>query len=254
MSGGLEGLKIINTRAIAVSKAFSAEIEAQGGTVIQAPVMTFQSLPLTPSSVAVLHELNSFDWIVWTSGNGVRFFMEQLKAFNITLPQQLNIAVVGSKTAQIIKNYGLQPDIIPSRFTAEMLAAAMQKKAKGRVLLPLGKMAKQELEIALQADGFETYRVNVYDTVCNEKVKPVLKQIIEANTADVVTFSSPSAVRFFCELTASLECSLFWERVAIACIGQVTAGEVVRQGLHPAIVPETYTASALIESIIHYYQ
>ncbi|GGE42572.1 hypothetical protein GCM10011391_21720 [Pullulanibacillus camelliae] len=252
MTEGLNGLRILITRAQSAAQSMIADIEKRGGQALIAPVMTFQSLALTDNAQQKLKELGQYQWVMWTSANGVRFFMEHLKHLGLSLPSHVQLAAVGKKTAKALEEYGYATDFIPREYTAKALAAGMREEERGRVLLPLGRLAKDDLSETLTRLGFISERLNVYDTLCNEAIRPLLHQLILENRMDVVTFASPSAVRFFLTLIQPLDTTLFWKHVIIACIGEVTAEEVKRHGLTAQIIPKQYTASALIQSIAHY--
>jgi len=252
MTARLNGLNILITRAQAAAQSMIADIEYHGGQAFVAPVMTFQSLSLKDDEEKKIKELGQYQWVIWTSANGVRFFMEHLKHLSLSLPKKMKLAVVGEKTAKVLEDYGYSADFVPEVYTAEALAAGMRREPSDRVLLPVGKLAKDDLSKELRQLGFAVERVNIYDTLCNEAIKPRVHQLVLDNSINVVTFASPSAVRFFLILTQSLDMELFWQRVVIACIGEVTAAEVERHGLTAHIVSAQHTASALIQSIARY--
>jgi len=252
MTENLNGLNILITRAQIAAQSMITDIERCGGQSLVAPVMTFQPLSLTTDEKQKMKKLEQYQWVMWTSANGVRFFMEHLKQLSLSLPKEMKFAVVGEKTARALKDYGYSADFIPEVYTAESLAEGMGQEPSVRILLPVGKLARDNLGEKLRKIGFSIERLNVYDTLCNEAIKPRLHRLILDNAIDVVTFASPSAVRFFLILTQSLDMKLFWQRVVVACIGKVTAEEVEHHGLTAHIVSAKHTASALLQAIARY--
>ncbi|MGV3487946.1 MAG: uroporphyrinogen-III synthase [Tuberibacillus sp.] len=255
MPHSLQGKKILLTREKAPSLLMAEEIRALGGEAVIAPVMKMVPNPLSPSEREAVKRINAFDWIIFTSSNGVKYFIKHAESLGINISKP-KIAAVGSKTAKAVQDYGLTVHRMPVEFTAEGLAEQFsQNGAHGSsILLALGQLAKSELERHLQLAGCRTMRIDVYKTEANEGIKDDLSRILLKNDIDVVTFASPSAIDFFLSLTEHLNLHEFWSRAIVACIGKVSAAHANKRGLSPQIVPEVFTAQSLIEAIADYYK
>jgi len=254
MSRSLKGRKILLTREKGPSLLMAHDILALGGEPVIAPVMKIVTSELTPFELKTIKEANRFDWIIFTSSNGVKAFMKHLDILGASISKP-KIAAVGSKTAEVIREYGLTVQTVPKEFTADSLARQLvQNETEGTsILLALGNLAKNEMEGQLRNAGCLTTRINVYQTMENKEVKEDLSRLIQEQNIDVVTFASPSAIDFFLSLTKHLDLNDFWNRAMVACIGKVSAEHAQKRGLLPRIVPNTYTAQSLVEAIADYY-
>lgn len=254
MPSTLHGKNILLTREKASSELMAHDIQALGGNPIILPVMKIIHNKLSHTEYAIMMQAHRFDWIVFTSPNGVKAFINNVKSLNIKLTNT-KIAVVGKKTAQVASVLGLNVDLIPDEFTAGCLAERLAENGtkRGSILLPLGNLAKSDIEVLLNNAGFQTTRINVYSTVINGEIQQELQKLVQDQTIDVVTFASPSAINFFLSMTNHLDLNDFWKRSVVACIGKVSANYARKNGLNPQIVPNTYTANALIKSIADFF-
>jgi uroporphyrinogen-III synthase len=254
MSGPLKGKRILLTREKAPSVAMARAIRALEGIPVILPVMKIIPAELSQGEWDIIRQSNDFDWIIFTSPNGVKTFMTHVNLLGIDITQ-IKIAAVGKKTAQTLHDYGVVVERIPEEFTAESLADMFIKnESKGtRILMPLGNLAKPHLEDQLQKAGFLTKRINIYKTVINDEVREDLIKLVNEQKIDVVTFASPSAIEFFLLMTRELDLIDFWHETVVACIGKVSANYARTRGIQPRIIPETFTAQSLIEAISEYY-
>ncbi|WEG14039.1 uroporphyrinogen-III synthase [Pullulanibacillus sp. KACC 23026] len=248
-ASALLGRRLLITRDGASAMAMAKVVESYGGIPYLAPVLSFKQALLGEADI---HAIMEQDWLVFTSANGVRSFFDQIKErSSIGFPR---IAVVGSKTAEALNQYGLKADLMPSDFTARALATAFSELPEGQKLAILkGQLAKESLEESLKEQGHLVSSYIVYHTVPNYEGKSDLQRVLKEHPIDVLTLTSPSSLAFFLELSGYTVNDPFFDRVLLGCIGPETKKFALEQGFSHVIMPNQYTVKALIEAIAAYY-
>jgi uroporphyrinogen III methyltransferase/synthase len=250
----LAGRSILITRASGQIEEFSRLLGSFGATII--PFPTIEIVPPddwrpVDDSIA---KLDSYDWIIFTSVNGVRLFTRRLpeNGADITALAGKNICAIGPRTQGELEKLGLTITFCPSEYRAEAVADGLKTIGiQGeKILLPRARDARNILPKALREAGALVDEVEVYQAVkpatSNASLNPILKKGI-----DVVTFTSSSTVRNFMELVSDKS---VMNGVKIAVIGPITAETVRDYGLEPHITPQEYTIPALVDAIVQYFQ
>ncbi len=250
----LIGKRIVITRPQAQSAAFAAALLDVGAIPILFP--TIQLVPMADNQPlnAVLQRLAEFDWIVFTSANGVRYVLDQLAGLGIA-PQTLNrakVAVIGPSTAEVLTTHGVHIDLQPEQFVAELLLASLQAggSVRGqRFLLLRAEVAREMLREELIKQGASVEEIHVYRTVIGQPT-PEAFEAVRAGV-DILTFTSPLTVQNFCELLPN-DAHRIAQASLVACIGPITSQAVTKIGLpfRHKIVAEQYTVSGLLDALI----
>jgi len=210
--GPLAGKTVVVTRARAQASQLRMMLETLGATVIEAPVLrvTFRNEDLvTDERVG-----SRWDWIAFSSQNGVDAFFAALRAagrdaraLGTTL-----VAVVGDATAAALERHGVMADFVPSRATGECLAAELPRVSGARVLLPHGSLAEDRLADGLRARGAHIEPVVVYETL----PLPLDDRLgAQVTNADAITFASASSARFLADALGELRPGASTKLVAI---------------------------------------
>jgi uroporphyrinogen III methyltransferase/synthase len=255
----LFGKRIVVTRAREQASDFVARLSELGAECVEFP--TIEMIP--PMSWKKLdraiENLESYQWLVFTSVNGVSYFFGRLQdsgkdARNL---KGIGIAAIGPKTAEAIRANGVQPDLVPEEYRAEAVVEAFRKhRIKGlRILLPRAAEAREVLPEQLEEMGAAVQVVEAYRTVRPDGAKDEVRAMLEKGGLHMVTFTSSSTVNNFMEMfEGEGEELLKWmEKVAVACIGPVTAKTAQERGLNVQILPSDYTIEALTEAIVEYF-
>jgi uroporphyrinogen-III synthase len=250
MDKPLRGKRIVVTRAREQARPFAAGLEAEGATPVLFPTLRFAPMPDPAPLDDVLARLAAYDLLVFTSANGVRFFMERVEALGVRVPPELRIAAVGPATAAALERRGLRAGCVPGVFTAERLAEALGDVAGRAVLLPQAEIARKTLADALADAGARVDAPAVYRTLPADPT-PSERAALDAG-AHVVTFASPSSARNFVALLGD-RARLLTETALVACIGPVTAAAADELGLRPGLVPETHTTDGLVSALIEHF-
>jgi uroporphyrinogen III methyltransferase/synthase len=200
--------------------------------------------------------LEEFDWLVFTSVNGVRMFFERLRALgrDVRVLHGARVAAVGPQTAQDLADRGLLPDVVPAEFRAEGVAEAMVAAgASGqRVLLPRAAGAREILPVLLRESGATVEEVHSYQTIIARVDVGEVRNLLQDNAVDLVTFTSSSTVRNFLSLLGP-DASDLLRRTKVGCIGPITADTAAGAGLDVAIQPAAYTVPAFAEAILQHF-
>jgi len=247
----LRGLRILVTRSGEQEERLCAMIRKRGGIPISFP--TVRMVP--PGDSAPLDEaidrLSSFDWLLLTSANAARFFLERVAARGDgRLPEALRVAAVGPGTRGEIRERGFPVHLTAGKHTAEGLVESLAADGiEGkRFLFPRSESGREVLpeEIARRGGAVET--VTAYRNVVPRKDERATAAIL-ADPPDVCTFASPSAFRnFFLQLGEEEAVSVL-SRSRIAVIGEVTAAAVSDRKFRVDILPERYTLAGMLEAI-----
>ncbi|MEK4028636.1 uroporphyrinogen-III synthase [Pseudobacillus sp. FSL P4-0506] len=251
----LAGKHVLVTRPRGQAASFIDKIETAGGIVHFVPLIAFQSFS-DDREEEWLQQLSTYDWIILTSKNGVDFFFQQLKNRNIDRTViRGRFAAIGTKTAAVLQNYGFHAEYIPEKFSADQFVEEItggRFEAK-KVLIPKGNLARTAIADALREKGMTADEWIVYETYFPEEANQQLIDLLVTNKADILTFTSPSAVRHFMKAIKEVGMHTL-EHSVVACIGPVTKKEADRFGLHTQICPEVYTSESLAEAIARYFR
>ncbi|MEX0987795.1 MAG: uroporphyrinogen-III synthase [Bacteroidales bacterium] len=251
----LEGKVFIST----VSAGKSAEIrnifQPLGATVVDCPMTAVVGSDLTPQVKEVMINLGKFHWIIFTSANGVIFFHRflQQSGNSTMLPPKIKVAVVGPKTALALEKTGRTADFTGSGDSAESLLDELIENFSmegSEILLPLGNLAPETLEIGLSEIAVTT-RMNVYHTIKTNIRDTTPFNLVKSNRYDLVLFTSPSGVLNFSD---TLGTEIENQGVRAAAIGKVTSRAVDKQGYSCLVTASTSTYQGLADEIVNYYK
>jgi len=253
----LAGKKILITRARERSVEFAKRLKKLGAEIIEFP--TIEIVP--PSSWKgmdrAISQLKSYDWVIFTSVNGVNFFYQRLKerGKNRRFLSGSKICAIGPATSEQLKKKGAQVDYIPKEFVAESILRGFKRMGiEGKqILLARAKKARDVLPHGLRKMGATVDVVEVYRTVKPKGGVMRLKRLLEKKEVDVITFTSSSTVSHFVELLKGTDLKKALKDIAIACIGPVTARTAKKLGVKVQIQPKEYTIPGLTQAIAHYF-
>jgi uroporphyrinogen III methyltransferase/synthase len=245
----LAGRKVAVTRARAQTSELARRLEAHGAQVVQAPAIRVQSLS-EPRSL----DPTPYDLICLTSPNGVEFLFDGLD--DGTHPPGdaralagARVAAIGPGTARALLERGVIADIVPKRFVAESLVEALANINSRRALVARAREARDVLPDALRARGIEVDVVALYETVA-EPLSP--RALEQARSADYITFTSSSTVRFFLQAAGSDGSGegLLSASTRIASIGPVTSATLREHGLEPHVEATRHDIDGLVEALL----
>jgi len=247
----LFGKRVVVTRAREQASQLKRLLEEAGADVLQFP--TIEIAP--PESWASLDRAidERWDWLVFTSTNGVASFFERLfaKGNDVRALAGTKIAAVGQATAADLRARGVQPDVVPERFISTELLPLLAEDQRGiRTAVIRAEEGRDELLDELRRRGGEVALAVAYRTIAAENELDELRAAIASDALDVVTFTSASTVdRFFEKLTDD-ERARVLAHARLASIGATTSEAIRRYGKEPDIVAEEATVVALCAAVI----
>jgi uroporphyrinogen III methyltransferase/synthase len=255
----LFGKRIVVTRAREQASGFLARLNELGAACIEFP--TIQVVP--PKSWDALDRalmrLEGYQWLLFTSVNGVKKFFDRLEHLGMDMRElkDMKVGAIGPKTAEAVYKKGIRPDLVPNEYRAEAVLDAFGKwDVKGKkILLPRAAKAREVLPMGLVKMGASVDEIPAYQTVQPEHDKARVKGMLDKGEIDMVTFTSSSTVTNFVEMFGEERQQLktWMAKVAVACIGPVTARTAEEQGLSVSLIPEEYTIEGLANAIVQYF-
>jgi len=247
----LEGVKILITRPEEQNLLLSSKLRNLGATTVELPTITILSPQSTDRLDRSILRLLHYDWLIFTSVHGVRFFSQRLETLGEPLDKlkQVKVAAIGPATAAALKRLGKEPDYVPTQYLSEKIAVGLGDVKGKQILLPRADIASKNLPDLLRQRGAKVEEVVAYRTVIPEglsadRVKSVLNQGI-----DLVAFTSPSTVRNLAQAVGTNELGVLLKGVKVACIGPVTAEATKKLGIHVDVVARAHTIDDLVEAI-----
>ncbi|EFR40202.1 uroporphyrinogen-III synthase [Selenomonas sp. oral taxon 137 str. F0430] len=243
------------TRARVQASALTEKLTALGAACIEAPVIRIA--PPADGYAALdgaIAELNAYQWLIFTSVNGVEHFFARLHAAgkDTRALGYARVAAIGAATSAALRAFGIRADLVPPEFRAEAVAEELRPllPPRARILLPRAQEARDVLPDTLRAHGAIVDVVAAYETV-PEIEDAAIAQGLASGEIDMVTFTSSSTVKNLVKMLGNITPL---QQVKIACIGPVTADTARSFALEPDIVAKEYTIDGLVRSIKEYIQ
>jgi uroporphyrinogen III methyltransferase/synthase len=247
----LLGKKIVVTRARAQASDLLELLSELGAECLECPTIKIEPPEdYTPLDRAIKN-LSTYDWVIFTSVNGVAFFFERLfaagkdaRAFN-----NLQTATIGPATEKKLFDFGLNSDIVPESYRAESVVKAFGSMdiEGNKILLPRAEEARPT-KMGAAVDEIPVYRTAAVDSDGDQLLNQLDKKSI-----DMITFTSSSTVKNFKDLIPSKKFKTLLQDVIIASIGPITTDTASELGFDVHITAESYTIPGLCEAILHYY-
>jgi uroporphyrinogen III methyltransferase/synthase len=253
----LFGKRVLVTRTREQAGSLAALLAEAGAEVIECPAIRVAA----PDSLGPLDQaiarLESYDWLVLTSVNGVERLLDRLDQTGRDLRalHRVRIAAIGPETARALARHHLRADLVPDDFRAEGLLAALTpaEMLGKRVLLPRAAGARAVLPDRLRAAGAEVDEVVTYRSVVPDESVELLRRALAEAPLDVLTFTSSSTVTGFLTLLDRAVPHTGRAQIAgarVACIGPITAATAAEHGLRVDVVPARYTVPELAASVV----
>ena len=253
----LFGKTIVVTRARAQASNLEQQLQDLGANVLQFPTIRIEDPESWQFIDQAIEYLNNYDWVVFTSVNGVEKFFKRLSinGSDARKFQHVKIASIGPATTEKLKTYGIIADLVPQKYVAESLLEGI--KAQGRIkgqkfLLPRAEEARAILREELIKAGAQVDEIVTYRTVLETDQKETIVENIKSGKIDLITFTSSSTVKNFVTLIGEESLNQL-KKVDIACIGPITKQTAESYKLECKIMPEDYTIPGLVNEIENYY-
>ena len=255
----LFGRRIVVTRAREQASDFLAGLSELGAECIEFPTIEIVPPENWEDLDKTIRSLHGYQWLLFTSVNGVRYFFQRLETLgkDVRDLKGIKIGAIGPKTAQLIHEKGIRPDLVPDEYRAEAIVEAFKKREATafKILLPRAAQAREVLPQELEKMSASVDVVEAYRTVKPDSDRGMVTEMLERGNIHMVTFTSSSTVTNFFEMFEKEGDQLLkWmANVAVACIGPITARTAEEKGLSVNLVPSEYTIEALTSAIVQYF-
>ncbi len=254
----LKGKRIVVTRARQQAPGLVRLLADAGAQVEEVPTIRIEPPDSWEPLDRAIGKLGDFRWVIFTSVNGVGILRRRLEASGRDLGalSGARIAAIGPATAQALRRWGREPEIVPREYRAEALVERLRAEVRpgDRVLIPRAAEARALLVAGLAELGAHVTEVPAYRTRPVRDGADRLREALRSGGIDAITFTSSSTVRNFASLFSPDERRELLKDVVIACIGPITAQTGAEYGLATRVMPREYTIPALARALIDYFR
>ena len=244
----LFGRRIVITRAREQASALAELLHGLGAEVIELPTIRIEpAAGYAPLDQAIAN-LRTYDWLIFTSANGVRYFLDRLDASGSDLRAiQGRICAIGPATREALERFHIKVDVVAEEYVAEgLLAALAPYDLNGaRVLIPRAAIARDILPSELARRGAHVDVVEAYRTIAPPDLPQRAREAI-TRRPDWITFTSSSTVQNFVDAIGAEALS----GIRVASIGPITSETLRKCGVSVDVEAASYTISGLVASII----
>lgn len=244
----LFGQSILVTRPAGQANDLVASFEEQGAAVHVQPAIQIEPLDSWTLLDNAIDELPTFDWLVFSSANGVRHLFQRLFELDLDLRvlAGVRIAAIGPGTAGELAQFHLRADLLPDQFRAESLAAALSEDAKGKnFLLIRASRGREVLAEQINAAGGRVQQVVAYNSRDVAQPEAEISAMLSESRCDWVTVTSSAIARSLAQMFGQ---SL--KNCRLASISPITSATLRQLGYEPATEAVTYTMDGVVEAIV----
>ena len=247
---------LISTQPAESFPEFERALAKSGAFLYNFPMITVIEAEINIQQENILKNISLYNWLVFTSKNGVKYFIKKLEKITGTseLPDYVKIAVIGNKTAQELLKNGITPDYVSKSNFAETFSKELKKRVipKGsNVLLLLGNLAGNIIEDALR-DDVTICRVNCYDTIAPETDNPELIKKIKSGKYNLIIFTSSSCFSNFAEILKKHHVK--FKNLRVASIGKATTKTMQEYGVFPVLTAKQSNIEGLVHEIKTFFK
>lgn len=257
----LAGKRVVVTRAIEQTSDLNARLAAHGAIPISLPLVSFAPPADYAPLDAALRQLDSFEWIIFTSANAVHAVASRAAQQGISLQQKSSgdqnraqIAVVGPATKSEAVAAGLPADCVAKTHLGTALAEELADRLRNKsVFLPRSDRANPDLPAALRKLGAKLTEVIAYRTIPPADTNQSRVNAVIDGQADAILFFSPSAVNNFAALTGRERLATLQNRMAMVAIGPITARALNEIGAHHVTIAADTTTAAVVDALVNHF-
>jgi uroporphyrinogen III methyltransferase / synthase len=254
-SSVLAGKRIVVTRAHSQASELARRLCELGAEVIEFPTIAIEPPRESAPMDRAIEELHNYEWLFFTSVNGVEFFFNRLRQLgkNSHALEHLKVVAIGPETAGRLKGEGAHVYLVPAKYQAEgILEGLNPAEIRGRrILMPRAAKAREILPETLRQWGASVDVVQAYQTVLPQDYQFGLHELFKKQI-DVITFTSSSTVENFLRILEGEDPNRILQGVIVACIGPITARTALNSRLRVDIVSSEFTIPGLVTAIVKF--
>jgi uroporphyrinogen III methyltransferase / synthase len=252
----LVGKRIVVTRPRTQSGELARRLSELGAEVIGFPTIAIEPPTDYAPMDRAIEQLNQYDWLFFTSVNGVQSFFDRLRRLgkNSQALDHLKLVAIGPETAGRLKGEGAHVYLVPAIYQAEGILEGLDPAEIGgrRILMPRAAKAREILPETLRQWGASVDVVQAYQTVLPRDYQFGLHEVFKKQI-DVITFTSSSTVENFLRILEGEDSIRILQGVIVACIGPITARTALDSRLRVDVVSSEFTIPGLVTAIVNFY-
>ncbi len=251
----LFGKRVLVTRSRSQASVLSEMLAREGADPVELP--TIEIFPLDDPSPLddAIRSLGSYDWVIFTSANGVEALFDRMKCLGLDTRSfaSAKVGAIGPATAQALARRGISADFVPDEYVSEAVVKEMggMELEGARVLLPRADIGREALSEGLIRLGARVDQVAAYRTLVPQESWSRARELLQDGRIDVATFTSSSTVRNLISLLNGDTTPL--KEAVICCIGPITAATAREIGLRVDVIARQYTVEGLVEALKEYF-
>jgi len=251
----LSGKTLVLTRPRDPADGLAAKLRKLGAEVFLFPVIRTAPPPSYKKLDSAIRELknaasNPYDWILFTSQNGVRHFAKRMKG---RLPPSIRTCAIGPQTARVMRACGLPVHRTAGTFRAEAMVPLLGKIRGCRILLPRTRQARETLPALLKKRGARVDVVETYRTLPEARPGKETRRQILRGKADCITFTSPSTATYFTRHFSKEEIRKIFKKTKAASIGPITSQSLRKHGIPSILQAQSYDSLGLVRKIAEFF-
>lgn len=242
-------MRIVITRAEAQADQMITALAKDGHQVIAIPTILIEDIHPNLALKMAFRYLHLCKWVVFTSTNAVESIMRHITRQRFRQLKRMNIAAVGSKTADLLHQFKLKTSFVPNDYIGTEIVSGLGDLTGQWVFLPRAETAREELPEAIRAAGGICIEVPIYRNVLPEVPQERVNLLKQG--ADILTFTSPSTVNNFIKICQQFEIDPLRlpGNPRVVCIGPITESAARKAGYTDLLCPSAFTTDAMLELI-----
>jgi uroporphyrinogen III methyltransferase/synthase len=248
----LFGKSILVTRPRHQAESLVRELEILGATVHTSPLLEIGPAPDPAAVIQAIHRLKEFDWLVFTSVNGVSSFFNQLFQAGRDMRElgSLKLAAIGPSTAAALQGFHLRADLVPKEYRSESLVAELRPHVEGKKILLARADRGRELLFDALAKIADVEQIAVYSQCDVRELDPEVRALLQTGKMDFVTLTSSNGARAFARLLDDEMRQRIGRDIELVTISPVTSAAVRELGLPVAAEATVFTTQGLIQALV----
>lgn len=252
----LTGVRVAVTHDRDQAQELSRLLRTKGAEVLHYPAIELAPYERTEELDQALQSAleGGYDWLIFNDADTILVVAERMRALRLDpkrLPRGMRIATIGCMTEHWMRElWHMRSDFAPEEYDSQKVVAELGLIEGDRVLLPQSSMTRATLGKCLLDTGAQVHAVNAYRTLIGKGGDP-LPRLLWEGSLDAITFTFPTAVRYFARRLKSEDGTLaMLDNVTVACIGPLTAAAARDLGIHVDYVPDQHTISGMVECLV----
>ncbi|MCF6268685.1 MAG: uroporphyrinogen-III synthase [Melioribacteraceae bacterium] len=249
-------INILFTGLSGNDSALQSLIKSDKVNFIHFPTIEIRKSELSREEKNKINNADSYDFLIFTSINAAKYFLQLYENDFSTLSYTTNIVAIGEKTASVLLNNNIDVDLISNNSSSESLDELLTEKlvSKKTILIPGSRLSRVNLFNSLKVKGAMVDFITIYENEIPEKISNIEKEKIRNTKINLIVFTSPSTFYNFVSIFNVDDVKEYFSDKVIATLGPVTKRALEQENLSVEILPSKYNLNSLTTEIRNYYK